>query len=230
MVSVFEKSLRPCVPASRIQRKTPATRRRCFHLSWPVSGLASQTAPPSRATRCTVVTGSASRQWRRLVYRCGGSTLWTAAPGGGAAAWCFPFNCAHDHACRHQNGRIINRTRRRRALLGLAMDDDNASLPWRTPFLRSHHAGRLAHFFRLPYWSEAPYGRLAHPREDHRMPLMVTPGAAEHARQGALNCRACRAPSWPLFRRPQRPPWRLFQPSPARARPARGRAIPASPG
>jgi aromatic ring-opening dioxygenase catalytic subunit (LigB family) len=30
------------------------------------------------------------------------------------------------------------------------------------------------------HWSEAPYARLAHPREDHLVPLMVALGAAEH--------------------------------------------------
>jgi len=32
----------------------------------------------------------------------------------------------------------------------------------------------------LLHWSEAPYARLAHPREDHLVPLMVALGAAEH--------------------------------------------------
>jgi aromatic ring-opening dioxygenase catalytic subunit (LigB family) len=31
----------------------------------------------------------------------------------------------------------------------------------------------------LPHWSEAPYARMAHPREDHLVPLMVAFGAAE---------------------------------------------------
>ena len=29
------------------------------------------------------------------------------------------------------------------------------------------------------HWSEAPYARLAHPREDHLVPLFVALGAAE---------------------------------------------------
>jgi aromatic ring-opening dioxygenase catalytic subunit (LigB family) len=32
----------------------------------------------------------------------------------------------------------------------------------------------------LRHWSEAPYARLAHPREDHLVPLMVAVGAAEN--------------------------------------------------
>ena len=32
----------------------------------------------------------------------------------------------------------------------------------------------------LMHWSEAPYARLAHPREDHLVPLMVALGAAEN--------------------------------------------------
>ncbi len=32
----------------------------------------------------------------------------------------------------------------------------------------------------LRHWSEAPYARLAHPREDHLVPLMVALGAAEN--------------------------------------------------
>ena len=32
---------------------------------------------------------------------------------------------------------------------------------------------------RLEHWSEAPYARAAHPREDHLIPLMVAVGAAE---------------------------------------------------
>jgi aromatic ring-opening dioxygenase catalytic subunit (LigB family) len=31
---------------------------------------------------------------------------------------------------------------------------------------------------RLAHWAEAPYGRLAHPREEHLLPLMVVAGAA----------------------------------------------------
>src|SRR3990167_707727 len=48
-------------------------RPRRFHLSWPVSGLASQTASPSHA-HCTVVLRDGQSHEVTLVYRCGGST------------------------------------------------------------------------------------------------------------------------------------------------------------
>ena len=69
----LRKSFRPCVPASRIQRKISAPRRRRFHLSWPVSGLASRTAPPSYAMQRTVVIETASRQSRRRLLTVAGA-------------------------------------------------------------------------------------------------------------------------------------------------------------
>jgi len=35
---------------------------------------------------------------------------------------------------------------------------------------------------RLRHWTSAPYARVAHPREDHLIPLMVVVGASEHDR------------------------------------------------
>ena len=38
----------------------------------------------------------------------------------------------------------------------------------------------------LRHWSEAPYARLAHPREDHLMPLFVALGAAEQEKASCV--------------------------------------------
>ncbi|MDB5961920.1 MAG: dioxygenase, partial [Massilia sp.] len=38
----------------------------------------------------------------------------------------------------------------------------------------------------LRHWSEAPYARMAHPREDHLMPLFVALGAAEQEKAACV--------------------------------------------
>jgi aromatic ring-opening dioxygenase catalytic subunit (LigB family) len=55
---------------------------------------------------------------------------------------------------------------------------------------------------RLLHWTQAPAARLAHPREDHLLPLMVAVGAAQdepatcvyHQRDlfGSITCSSCR--------------------------------------
>ena len=68
-----------------------------FHLSWPVSGLASAAVSPSHAVRTVVFRGGSSFRERHLLTVAGAAQV-------SRGASCFPFNCTHGYVCGHQNG------------------------------------------------------------------------------------------------------------------------------